>query len=162
MNLDNFCNTGYEVIFVGFSAVFVAQVIKFLFFLIVKKTLDLRFFTTTGGMPSSHSAGVMGLSTSVGLINGFNSVEFAIALGFAFIVMYDAAGVRRAAGKQAACLNKIIMDIYKQELKEAGGKLKELLGHTPLQVFVGAIFGVIYSVYIHLVLLTKSFTFFLG
>ena len=106
-------------------------------------------FTTTGGMPSSHAAGVMGLSTTVGLINGFNSVEFAIALGFAFIVMYDAAGVRRAAGKQAACLNRIIMDVYKQELKEAGGKLKELLGHTPLQVFMGAIFGIIYSYYIH-------------
>jgi acid phosphatase family membrane protein YuiD len=63
--------------------------------------------------------------------------------------MYDAAGVRRAAGKQAACLNRIIMDIYKQELKEAGGKLKELLGHTPLQVLVGAAFGVVYSYYIH-------------
>ena len=63
--------------------------------------------------------------------------------------MYDAAGVRRAAGKQAACLNKIIMDIYKQELKEAGGKLKELLGHTPMQVLVGAAFGVIYALYMH-------------
>jgi len=94
----------------------------------------------------------MGLSTAVGLIKGFSSIEFAIALGFALIVMYDAAGVRRAAGKQAACLNKIIMDIYKQELKEAGGKLKELLGHTPLQVFVGAIFGIVYSYYVHLFL----------
>ena len=103
-------------------------------------------------MPSSHSAGVMGLSTTVGLISGFDSIVFAISIGFACIVMYDAAGVRRAAGKQAACLNKIIMDIYKHDLVEAGGKLKELLGHTPMQVFVGALFGVLYAVYIHLLL----------
>ena len=63
--------------------------------------------------------------------------------------MYDAAGVRRAAGKQAACLNRIIMDIYKQDLAEAGGKLKELLGHTPMQVFVGATYGVIYAIFVH-------------
>ena len=103
-------------------------------------------------MPSSHSAGVMGLSTTVGLINGFNSIEFAIAIGFACIVMYDAAGVRRAAGKQAACLNRIIMDVYKQDLEEAGGKLKELLGHTPIQVFVGAAYGVIYALFVHHIL----------
>ncbi len=152
MGLSRFYNTGYEVIFVAFSAIILAQFIKCLLHLIVKRKLDLRLFTTTGGMPSSHSAGVVGLSTSVGLINGFSSIEFAIAVGYAFIVMYDAAGVRRAAGKQAACLNKIIMDLYKQDLQEAGGKLKELLGHTPLQVFIGAIFGVIYAYYIHLLL----------
>ena len=142
-------NTGYEIIFVAFSVIIVAQIVKFFGHWLLKRQPDFRMFTTTGGMPSSHAAGVMGLSCSVGLINGFNSVDFAIALGFAFIVMYDAAGVRRAAGKQAACLNRIIMDVYKQELKEAGGKLKELLGHTPLQVFMGAIFGILYSLYIH-------------
>ena len=152
MDFSVIYNNGYEIIFVAFSVIVVTQIIKFFAHLIVKRSLDLRLFTTTGGMPSSHSSGVMGLSTSVGLINGFNSVEFAIALGYAFIVMYDAAGVRRAAGKQAACLNRIIMDIYKQDLQEAGGKLKELLGHTPLQVFVGAIFGVIYSYCVHLFL----------
>jgi len=149
MDLNHIFNTGYEVLFIAFSGIISAQIIKSIVFLITKRTLDVRLFTTTGGMPSSHSAGVMGLSTSVGLINGFNSIEFAIALGFACIVMYDAAGVRRAAGKQAACLNKIIMDIYKQDLVEAGGKLKELLGHTPMQVFAGAIFGVVYALYIH-------------
>ena len=111
--------------------------------------VDFEVLATTGGMPSSHAAGVMGLSTTVGLICGFSSVEFAMAFGYALVVMYDAAGVRRAAGKQAACLNKIIMDIYKQELKEAGGRLKELLGHTPMQVLMGAILGVVYSYYIH-------------
>lgn len=149
MNLEQFYNTGYEVMFVAFSGIILAQIVKCFLHLIVKRNLDLRLFTTTGGMPSSHSAGVMGLSTTVGLIQGFSSVEFAIALGFAFIVMYDAAGVRRAAGKQAACLNKIIMDLYKQDLAEAGGKLKELLGHTPMQVFAGALFGIVYAYYIH-------------
>ncbi len=123
------------------------------FFLILKRKVDLRLFTTTGGMPSSHAAGVMGLSTAVGLIRGYDSIEFAIALGYAFIVMYDAAGVRRAAGKQAACLNKIIMDLYKQDLAEAGGKLKELLGHTPLQVVVGALCGIAYAYWVHYLLL---------
>ena len=157
MDFTQFYNTGYEVIFVAFSGIVVTQIIKCIVHLIIKRKLDIRLFTTTGGMPSSHSAGVMGLSASVGLIKGFSSIEFAIALGYAFIVMYDAAGVRRAAGKQAACLNKIIMDIYKQDLQEAGGKLKELLGHTPMQVFIGAIFGVIYAYYIHQLL--KSITF---
>lgn len=150
-------NTGYEVIFVAFSGIILAQIAKFLLHLIVKRKVDLRLFTTTGGMPSSHAAGVMGLSTAVGLIRGYNSIEFAIALGYAFIVMYDAAGVRRAAGKQAACLNRIIMDIYKQDLAEAGGKLKELLGHTPLQVFVGALFGIAYAYGIHYYLLKSGF-----
>jgi acid phosphatase family membrane protein YuiD len=152
MDLTQIYNTGYEIIFTAFSGIITAQIIKCFVFLIIKRKLDVRLFTTTGGMPSSHSAGVMGLSTAVGLINGFSSVEFAIAIGYACIVMYDAAGVRRAAGKQAACLNKIIMDIYKQDLAEAGGKLKELLGHTPMQVFVGAIYGVIYAIVVHNVL----------
>ena len=149
MNLSQIFGTGYEVIFVAFSGIITAQLIKCILHLIVKRNLDLRLFTTTGGMPSSHSAGVMGLSTAVGLIKGFSSIEFAIALGYAFIVMYDAAGVRRAAGKQAACLNKIIMDLYKQDLQEAGGKLKELLGHTPMQVLVGALYGILYAILIH-------------
>ncbi len=153
MDLSQIYNTGYEVIFTAFSGIITAQIIKCVVFLIIKRKLDVRLFTTTGGMPSSHSAGVMGLSTAVGLINGFDSITFAIALGFACIVMYDAAGVRRAAGKQAACLNRIIMDVYKQDLEEAGGKLKELLGHTPIQVFVGAAYGIIYAFIVHYALI---------
>jgi len=154
MFLSSFYNTGYEALFTGISAVVLAQITKFFVHLIWKRKVDLRLFTTTGGMPSSHAAGVMGLSTTVGLICGWSSIEFAMAVGYALVVMYDAAGVRRAAGKQAACLNRIIMDIYKQELKEAGGKLKELLGHTPMQVLAGAVFGVVYSYYIHVLLLS--------
>lgn len=149
MDISIFYGTGYEALFTGISAVILAQILKFFVHLIWKRKVDLRLFTTTGGMPSSHAAGVMALSTTVGLICGFSSIEFAMAVGYALVVMYDAAGVRRAAGKQAACLNKIIMDIYKQELKEAGGRLKELLGHTPMQVLMGAFFGVLYSYYIH-------------
>jgi acid phosphatase family membrane protein YuiD len=154
MDISNFYNTGYEALFTGISAVILAQIAKFFVHLIWKRKIDLRLFTTTGGMPSSHSAGVIGLSTTVGLICGFSSIEFAMALGYALVVMYDAAGVRRAAGKQAACLNKIIMDIYKQELKEAGGKLKELLGHTPMQVLMGALFGFVYACYVHNLLMS--------
>lgn len=153
MDFSQIYNTGYEVILTAFTAIITAQFIKCIVFLIIKRKLDVRLFTTTGGMPSSHSAGVMGLSTAVGLINGFDSITFAIAIGYACIVMYDAAGVRRAAGKQAACLNRIIMDVYKQDLAEAGGKLKELLGHTPMQVLVGAAYGVIYAFIVHYALI---------
>ena len=149
MNFNWIYGTGYEALIIGISAVVIAQILKFFVHLIWKRKVDLRLFTTTGGMPSSHSAGVIGLSTTVGLICGFSSIEFAMSIGYALVVMYDAAGVRRAAGKQAACLNRIIMDIYKQELKEAGGRLKELLGHTPMQVLVGAAFGVAYAYYLH-------------
>ena len=149
MNLGQLYGTGYEALIIGISAVIIAQILKFFVHLIWKRKVDIRLFTTTGGMPSSHAAGVMGLSSTVGLICGWSSIEFAMAFGYALVVMYDAAGVRRAAGKQAACLNRIIMDIYKQELKEAGGKLKELLGHTPMQVLVGAAFGVAYAYYMH-------------
>ena len=149
MNFNWIYGTGYEALIIGISAVVIAQILKFFVHLIWKRKVDLRLFTTTGGMPSSHSAGVIGLSTTVGLICGFSSIEFAMSIGYALVVMYDAAGVRRAAGKQAACLNKIIMDIYKQELKEAGGRLKELLGHTPMQVIMGALFGVVYAYYMH-------------
>ena len=149
MNIGQFYGTGYQCLIVGISAVILAQVLKFFVHLIWKRKVDLRLFTTTGGMPSSHAAGVMGLSTTVGILCGFNSIEFSMAFGYALVVMYDAAGVRRAAGKQAACLNRILEDFYKQEIQQIGGKLKELLGHTPLQVFWGAILGAIYAYYLH-------------
>lgn len=146
-------NTGYEVLMTGLLAAFIAQIIKFLLHLIVKREVNFKLFTTTGGMPSSHSAGVVGISTSVGIITGFNSISFAIAMGYALIVMYDAAGLRRASGKMAACLNKIMDDFYKHEVQSVGGKLKELLGHTPVEVFAGAALGVAYAFYMHFYIL---------
>jgi len=149
MDIASFVNTGYEALFVALTVPLIAQTIKFSLNLIFDKKIDFRLFTTTGGMPSAHSAFVVGLATSVGLIRGFSSIEFAIAFVNALVVMYDAAGVRRAAGRQAACLNRILDDFYKHELQEIGGRLKELLGHTPLQVFWGAILGILYAYYMH-------------
>lgn len=142
-------NTGYEALSAGILAAFFAQVIKFFIFTIKTKKVNFKIFTTTGGMPSSHSAGVMGLATSVGLIENFDSISFAIAIGFALITMYDAAGVRRAAGKTAACLNRMMDDFYKHDVQAIGGKLKELLGHTPFEVIMGALFGIVFSYCYH-------------
>lgn len=145
----NIANTGYEALLAGVLAAFFAQVIKFFIFTIKSKKVNFKIFTTTGGMPSSHSAGVMGLATSVGLISGFDSIVFAISIGFALITMYDAAGVRRAAGKTAACLNRMMDDFYKHDVQAIGGKLKELLGHTPFEVIMGALFGIAFAYYFH-------------
>ncbi len=142
-------NTGYEALLTGLLAAFIAQVIKFILHLIFEKKINFKLFTTTGGMPSSHSAGVVGIATSVGIITGFDSIPFAITMGYAIVVMYDAAGLRRASGKMAACLNKIMDDFYKHEVHAVGGKLKELLGHTPIEVFAGAAFGALYAYYMH-------------
>ncbi len=148
-NLAQIYNTGYEAFLSGLIAAFAAQVIKFAIFTIKSKKVNFKIFTTTGGMPSSHSAGVMGLAASVGLIEGFDSVIFAVALGFALITMYDAAGVRRAAGKTAACLNRMMDDFYNHDVQAIGGKLKELLGHTPLEVIAGALFGIAFAYFMH-------------
>lgn len=145
----NIANTGYEALSAGVLAAFFAQVIKFFIFTIKSKKVNFKIFTTTGGMPSSHSAGVMGLATSVGIITGFDSIVFAISIGFALITMYDAAGVRRAAGKTAACLNKMMGDFYKHDVQAIGGKLKELLGHTPFEVIMGALFGIAFAYFFH-------------
>ncbi len=142
-------NNSYEVITIGILAAFFAQVIKFCIFVLRSRKINFKIFTTTGGMPSSHSAGVMGLSTSVGLIAGFDSLLFAVAIGFSLVTMYDATGIRRAAGKTAACLNRMMDDFYNHDVKAVGGKLKELLGHTPLEVIVGALFGIFFAIYSH-------------
>ena len=142
-------NTGYEALLTGILAAVIAQIIKFFLHLIVHKKVDFRVFTTTGGMPSSHSAGVVGLAVSVGFISGFSSLLFAIATGNALIVMYDAAGIRRAAGKMAVCLNKMMEDFYNHDVSAIGPKLKELLGHTQFEVICGAILGIAFAYYIH-------------
>ncbi len=102
---------------------------------------NLRRFVETGGMPSSHSASVAALSTAVGLWHGFNTALFSVTLYFGLIVMYDAAGLRRAAGRQASVLNRLIERHFQDSERETQ-KLMELLGHTPFEVFVGAILGI--------------------
>ena len=151
--IKSILNTGYEALAAGISAAFIAQLIKFVIFTIKTRRVNFKIFTTTGGMPSSHSAGVMALSTVVGIIEGFDSIVFAIALGYALITMYDAAGVRRAAGKTAACLNRMMDDFYKHDVQAIGGKLKELLGHTPFEVIMGALFGIVFAYYFHFYIL---------
>jgi len=139
-------NTGYEILVAAFSAAFIAQSAKVLAYIIIHKSINFKIFTTTGGMPSSHSAFVIAMATSTGLIDGFSSTTFALAMGIALVVMYDAAGLRRAAGKMAATLNKIVAHVYEAPTSE---KLKELLGHTPVEVFVGAILGIFVGLFVH-------------
>ena len=146
-------NSGYEALSCGILSTFITQVIKFCIFTIRTKRINFKILTTTGGMPSSHSAGVIAMSTSVGIIAGYDSLLFTISLGYALIVMYDATGIRRAAGKTAACLNKMMDDFYHHDLQAAGGKLKELLGHTPLEVIMGALFGIVFAYAYHMYLL---------
>ena len=120
----------------------IAQSIKVLLGIIREKRFNFKWFVGTGGMPSSHVAGVSALVTAVGLILGPESVIFAVSLVFAIIVMFDAQGVRQATGVQAEVLNEITGDIYfKRGLKEE--KLKELIGHTQVEVLVGALLGII-------------------
>ncbi len=121
---------------------FCIQVFKVIWDLITTKKFNFKRILGAGGMPSSHTAIVVSLSVMIGKEFGFDSPFFALSTIFAFIVMYDAAGVRRAAGKQARLLNKIVetpglSDIEVQE------RLVEVLGHTPFQVIVGAMIGII-------------------
>lgn len=123
---------------------FVVQCMKVIFELITNKKLNIRRMVGSGGMPSSHSALVCSLATSIGLTEGLASPLFAISFSLAAIVMYDASGVRRAAGKQAKILNQIIESEGKNiNVQE---KLIELLGHTPLEVYVGAVIGIIMAI----------------
>lgn len=147
-----FLNTSVEILFSAFEAAIIAQILKFLGYLITHQNINFKILTTTGGMPSSHSAGTVALAVTVGLICGFDSVEFAIAFGSALVVMYDAAGLRRAAGKTAACLNKIVEEFAEGRLIAPQEKLKELLGHTPFEVFVGALLGTAISFLNHYIL----------
>ena len=155
--MENFCaqisNTGIEALLSGCLAAILAQILKFFLTILFDRKIDFRVFTTTGGMPSSHSAGVVALSVSIGIMSGFTSQLFAISLGYAFVVMYDAAGIRRASGKMAVCLNKMMDDFYKHDINAAGTKLKELLGHTPVEVFCGAILGAVFAFYFHNILI---------
>ena len=145
--------TAVEILGNAFIAAIIAQLIKLIWYLIIHKKLNFKILTTTGGMPSSHSACVMALSFTVGYIEGLNSVAFAIALGYAFVVMYDAAGIRRSAGKIAATMNRVMEELYSHRPSAAGEKLKELLGHTPFEVFMGARLGIVVSYVIHFLIM---------
>jgi acid phosphatase family membrane protein YuiD len=137
-----------NVLLVSLLACFTAQGLKVVVELIRNGKVSLRYMVTTGGMPSAHSALVGSLATGVGLSKGWSSPEFAIASLFAVIVMYDAAGVRQAAGKQARILNQIIDELFQEDHQVSQEKLKELLGHTPFQVLVGLTLGIMISLFV--------------
>ena len=132
----------YKYIIVPFFVWFGIQLFKFIYDLVKSKKFNFKRLMQAGGMPSSHSGVVISLTTMIGKNVGINSPIFAIAVIFAFIVMYDAAGVRRAAGKQAKLLNKIVETPGLTSL-QVSERLVEVLGHTPVQVIVGAAIGVI-------------------
>lgn len=131
-----------ETLLISFVAWFIAQALKVIGGLIREKRLDMSFFVRSGGMPSSHTALVTSLATAVGILQGFNSVEFAIAAVFSSIVMYDAAGVRRAVGQQSIILNRILQELRERRSKDVEHDVRELIGHTPFQVFSGALLGI--------------------
>ncbi|OGI10236.1 MAG: hypothetical protein A3I68_07945 [Candidatus Melainabacteria bacterium RIFCSPLOWO2_02_FULL_35_15] len=145
MHLSN----GVEIILSAISANFLAQVYKFVVHYLVHKQFNFKRLFQTGGMPSSHSSFMMAMTTSVGLLSGFNSVAFAIALTVTLVVMYDAAGLRRAVGRQASVLNQIVAEIFSEHPHLSSQKFKELLGHTPVEVFIGALLGSAVAVWIH-------------
>lgn len=137
-----------QTVVIPFIAWFAAQTLKVLIVMIRDKKLNFKRFIETGGMPSSHSALVVCLATVVGKNAGVQSMEFGIALIFAGIIMYDASGVRRAAGKQAEALNRLIEEFY-VEKPRVDERLKELLGHTPIEVVAGAILGFLIGMYVN-------------
>ncbi len=129
---------------IALSLGFLIQACKGIAFFLREKRWNFQRFVQTGGMPSSHSASVAALSTTVGLNEGFRSTLFGVTLFFSLIVMYDAAGLRRAAGRQASILNRLIAEHHTlRDFRDR--RLMELLGHTPFEVFVGALLGVLYT-----------------
>ena len=120
----------------------IAQFIKVIIGIIKEKKFNFKWFVGTGGMPSSHCAGVTALATSVGMRFGYDTSIFAVSLILAVITIFDARGVRRSTGRQAEILNKMFEDFYfKKPIKE--DRLIELIGHTPIQVFAGVALGII-------------------
>ena len=137
-----------QIFLAGFIAWLIAQILKIVTHYIQHRELDLTRIVGSGGMPSSHSSLVMGISTGIGIKYGWGSDIYILALVFSVIVMYDASGVRRSVGKQAIILNRIIKNLY-QHKKIQEAKLKEFVGHTPKEVFAGALLGIITA---HLIL----------
>ena len=137
-----------KVLVIPFLVLIITQVFKTIYFSIKNKKLDLFTMLTTGGLPSSHSSLVSSLATVVLKVNGAGSAEFAIAVILAIIVMYDASGIRKAAGEHAKILNEMMEEKEYYSSKEYK-KLKELLGHTKLEVFIGLLTGIILTLILY-------------
>jgi uncharacterized protein len=129
-----------KILMITLLAWVICQGIKIFLGVIRERRFNFKWFIGTGGMPSSHAAGVTALATTCGLYKGFDSAFFALAFVFAVVTMFDAQGVRRSAGQQATILNQLLDDMYWKGKFESG-RLLEFLGHTPLQVITGALLG---------------------
>ncbi|HIT65230.1 MAG TPA: divergent PAP2 family protein [Candidatus Ventrimonas merdavium] len=128
----------------------VAQVLKTILEIALNKNFSPERLVGSGGMPSSHSATVCGLTTTAGLCYGVESFQFAVSFVLASVVMYDAIGVRQETGKQARLLNMIMeQDLFRMNNEDFQQRLKELVGHTPLQVLAGAVLGILLALLIH-------------
>lgn len=129
---------------------FIAQTMKVILVLIQNKRLDWSRFVGSGGMPSSHSSFVISLTSAVGYTEGVSSALFAVCAVLSFVVMYDASGVRRATGIQAKVINKLV-DSYEEseDIEISDEKLKELIGHSPLEVLAGAIVGLLTTMFVY-------------
>lgn len=135
---------GYKIIILWTLSGLLAQVIKFIVAYFKNRRVDLRRLIEPGGMPSSHCSAVATLSTTVGLVFGFDSTLFAVTVFFGFVIIYEATGLRRVVGEQAEALNKLIDAVYKKE-KLPNQRLHVLLGHTPLEVLLGIIMGILFA-----------------
>lgn len=145
-------DTGYEAVLAMLLANFLAQLWKFLRDRRRRGHFHIPTLFSTGGMPSSHSSSVTALATSVGMVAGWNAPVFAVALCYAFIIMFDAAGLRQSASRQAQALNEIVHELLSPEHRLNRDKLKELLGHTPREVLSGAALGVAVALAVRVVL----------
>ena len=130
-----------RVLLCAITSWMVAQVLKFLLNLWIHKKMDWRRFFGMGGMPSAHSAFVFSLSLATGIGEGFDSIAFALAFALMAIVIYDAMGVRAETGKQGAVLNHILREVLIEGQPITEERLKELVGHTPLEVLGGVLIG---------------------
>ena len=141
--LDIFAN---RVLWCAVTAWFVAQAMKIPTYWLVEKKLDLMRFFGSGGMPSSHTAFVVSLAIMIGAVEGFDTSMFALSVVLAAIVMYDATGVRKETGNQAEVINEILRKVFVDGEPIADDDLKELVGHTKVEVLGGAIVGVLCAV----------------
>jgi hypothetical protein len=133
--------TGNAVIDCGLLAWFLAQLIKVVLDLALLGKMEWQRFFSSGGMPSSHSALVVAATTAIGMTDGFGGTVFALAVILSAVVMYDACNVRRSAGDTARLVNKLLEHMEKLTAEDLAGNLREVMGHTPLQVLMGALLG---------------------
>ncbi|MEG1501691.1 MAG: divergent PAP2 family protein [Clostridiales bacterium] len=131
-----------QILLTAFIAWFIAQMTKLISDWRKHGKPDFKVLLESGGMPSSHTALVISATTKIGILEGFSSNIFSICLIFSLVIMYDATGVRRSVGLQARKLNQLL-DIFHETHKFDGDKLREILGHTPIEVFGGFILGVL-------------------